>query len=118
MLERVTRWIEEEELGSGELLFPDLDKAKLRYAWECVRKKAGVSDVHFHDLRHTYAVHCTKAGMPIVELQQRLGHANITMTQRYAVYAPPIAFDPLPARSRTARHVVCSRPRTGRRLIT
>ena len=25
-----------------------------------------------------------------MELRQRLGHATITMTQRYAVYAPPI----------------------------
>ena len=32
-----------------------------------------------------------KAGMPIVELQQRLGHANIIMTQRYAIYSPPTA---------------------------
>ncbi len=39
----------------------------------------------------TSAVHCAKSGMPIVELQIRLGHASITMTQRYAVYAPSIA---------------------------
>ena len=63
----------------------------LRRAWEDIRDKTGLSDVRFHDLRHTYAVHMAKAGMPIVELQQRLGHANITMTQRYAVYAPPTA---------------------------
>jgi hypothetical protein len=36
------------------------------------------------------AVWCAKAGMPLVELQQRLGHATITMTQRYAVYCPPV----------------------------
>ncbi len=50
-----------------------------------------VDDVRFHDLRHTYAVHCAKAGMPLGELQQRLGHATITMTMRYAVYQPPVA---------------------------
>jgi len=50
-----------------------------------------LDDVRFHDLRHTYAVHCAKAGMPLGELQQRLGHATITMTMRYAVYQPPVA---------------------------
>ena len=29
--------------------------------------------------------------MPLGELQQRLGHASITMTMRYAVYQPPMA---------------------------
>lgn len=29
--------------------------------------------------------------MPLGELQQRLGHATITMTMRYAVYQPPVA---------------------------
>ena len=37
-----------------------------------------------------YAVHCAKVGMPLVELQQRLGHATIAMTMRYAVYSPPV----------------------------
>ncbi len=45
--------------------------------------------MRFHDLRHSFAVACAKSGMPLVELQQRLGHATITMTMRYAVYAPP-----------------------------
>ena len=64
---------------------------QLRRAWERIREEAGLDDVRFHDLRHTYAVWCAKAGMPLVELQQRLGHATITMTQRYAVYSPPTA---------------------------
>jgi len=63
----------------------------LRKAWEKIRAAAGLEDVRFHDLRHTYAVHCAKAGMPLGELQQRLGHASIVMTMRYAVYQPPMA---------------------------
>jgi hypothetical protein len=53
-----------------------------RRARERIRVDAGLDDVRFHDLRHTYAVWCAKAGMPLVQLRQRLGHATITMTQR------------------------------------
>jgi integrase len=62
----------------------------LRNAWEQIRAAAGLDEVRFHDLRHMYAVHCAKAGMPLGELQQRLGHASIQMTMRYAVYQPPM----------------------------
>ena len=84
-------WVEAEELGSDDLEFGQVAKTRLRQAWDRIREEAGIPEVRFHDLGHTYAVHCSKNGMPLVELQQRLGHATITMTQRDAVYAPPIA---------------------------
>jgi integrase len=77
-------------LDSSDLLFPGVTKGSLRHAWEKTREAAGLDDLRFHDLRRTYAVHCAKAGMPLVELQQRLGQATITMTMRYAVYSPPV----------------------------
>jgi integrase len=83
-------WVAAHDLEPGDRLF-EVTKRQLRRAWERIREDAGLHDVRFHDLRHTYAVWCAKSGMPLVELQQRLGHATITMTQRYAVYAPPTA---------------------------
>ena len=83
-------WIGVRGLTDDDRVFAGVDAANLRYAWERIRETAGVQDLRFHDLRHTYAVHCAKAGMPIVELQHRLGHATITMTQRYAVYSPAL----------------------------
>ncbi len=77
--------------GKEDLVFGNVAEKTLRPAWEDARRAAGLEDVWFHDLRHTYAVHCAKAGMPLGELQQRLGHASITMTMRYAVYQPPTA---------------------------
>ena len=56
-------------------------KGGLRHAWERAREAAGLGDVRFHDFRHTYAVHYAKEGMPLVELQQRRGHAMIAMTR-------------------------------------
>ncbi len=41
-----------------------------------------------HVLRHTFASHFMQRGGNILVLQRILGHANITMTMRYAHFAP------------------------------
>ena len=51
--------------------------------WKAV-KLAGIPHIRFHDLRHTFATRLVRAGVDIVTLQHLLGHANITMTSRYA----------------------------------
>ena len=91
ILRLLEEWISCHGLQSGDRLFEPITTHTLRLAWQRIRQAADLEDVRFHDLRHTYAVHAAKAGMPMVELQQRLGHTNIAMTQRYAVYAPPLA---------------------------
>ena len=91
VLDLLRLWVESRSLGEEDLVFGTITAEALRPAWEDARRAAGLEDVWFHDLRHTYAVHCAKAGMPLGELQQRLGHASITMTMRYAVYQSPTA---------------------------
>lgn len=49
----------------------------------CVRS-VGLDNVHFHDLRHTFASDCLAKGASLSELQDLLGHASPVMTQRYA----------------------------------
>ena len=70
-------------------LFP-FTQRQLRIAWDALRVAAKLDDgeVVWNTFRHTYAVHCAKAGMPIPELQVRMGHASIQTTMRYAIYAP------------------------------
>jgi integrase/recombinase XerD len=51
-------------------------------------KRSGIKKrIHTHTLRHTYAVHFLNAGGRIPQLQQLLGHSNITTTLHYLKYA-------------------------------
>lgn len=52
------------------------------------REKAGLGDLHFHDLRHTFATRLAQRGVDLYTISKLLGHVNITMTQRYAHHCP------------------------------
>ncbi|MGZ6560243.1 MAG: tyrosine-type recombinase/integrase [Solirubrobacteraceae bacterium] len=51
-------------------------------------KRAGVREVRFHDLRHTFGTRCAAAGVPLRTLQAWMGHADIKTTMVYTHYAP------------------------------
>ena len=46
-------------------------------------KKAGVQHFHPHLWRHTSAVRMLEKGVPIKEIQYRLGHESIATTEKY-----------------------------------
>src|SRR5438132_11826642 len=60
----------------------------VRTGFQNACKRAGLIDLHFHDLRHTFASQFMMAGGNLFILKSVLGHKNITMTQRYAHLAP------------------------------
>lgn len=51
-------------------------------------KRAGLSNFHFHDLRHTFASRLVMGGQDIRTVQELLGHKSITMTLRYSHLSP------------------------------
>jgi len=51
-------------------------------------RRAGLTDVTFHDLRHTFASRLVMAGVDLPTVQALLGHKTIAMTMRYTHLAP------------------------------
>ncbi len=54
------------------------------HVWAAALKKAGLVDVRWHDLRHTWASLLRQAGVELSELQEMGGWESAIMVQRYA----------------------------------
>jgi integrase len=88
-------------VGRDNLIFSTpsgspLGRANFRakvFAPACAR--AGITGLRFHDLRHTSASWLLDAGIPIVAVSQRLGHASVTMTLNVYGHTMPPAEDRL-----------------------
>lgn len=72
--------------GSDDLIFPnqvgtwmDYHNLTNRVLKETL-DKAGLRQIRFHDLRHTYAALCISQGVNFKWLQRQMGHASITTT--------------------------------------
>lgn len=55
----------------------------IRTAFATACRKAGITNLHFHDLRHTNASHLIMAGVDLKTVSELLDHADIRSTQRY-----------------------------------
>jgi integrase len=65
-----------------------LDRHEVSRRFKLALKRAGVREVRFHDLRHTFGTRMAAAGVPMRTLQEWMGHADIKTTLIYAHYAP------------------------------
>jgi integrase len=65
-----------------------LDGAALLRSFQRALKRAGVRQVRFHDLRHTFGTRMAAAGVPMRTLQEWMGHRDLRTTLIYADYAP------------------------------
>lgn len=71
-------------------VFPPRPRARkaeslaLRQPWESALKTAGISDFHWHDLRHTAASYLAMTGVSLVEIAKVLGHRTLQMVARYS----------------------------------
>lgn len=71
-------------------LFPPTKQARksefldLRQPWVKALKEAGITDFHWHDLRHTAASYLVMSGVSLVEVAKVLGHRTLAMVLRYS----------------------------------
>ena len=56
----------------------------IKRSFHTALKKAGITDFHWHDLRHTSASHLLMRGASMKAVQEHLGHTSIAMSQRYS----------------------------------
>jgi integrase len=74
--------------AAGRWLFPG-DRpgqhlAEPSKAWQRIRKRAGLTDVTIHSLRHTTASWMAGAGFGLQMIGRALNHSSIAITERYA----------------------------------
>ncbi len=57
---------------------------EVRRFWAQIQKTCGLSDVHIHDLRHTFASLLVSGGASLEMIGKLLGHSQMQTTLRYA----------------------------------
>ncbi|MCZ6876694.1 MAG: tyrosine-type recombinase/integrase [Acidobacteria bacterium] len=76
----ISPWVFANEKGDR----PDIGNIKVKN-FKRVLRKAGLREIRYHDLRHTYASQLLAQGEPVTYVSQQLGHANPQIT--FKVYA-------------------------------
>ena len=68
--------------AQNERVFP-ISANCVRLAWERTRKKTGISDLRFHDLRHEAVSRFFEMGMSVPEVALISGHKDVRQLFRY-----------------------------------
>ncbi len=55
----------------------------IKRAFKGARSRAGIPDLRFHDLRHTFATRLIERGVDLITVKELLGHGSVRMTVRY-----------------------------------
>jgi integrase len=73
---------EDKKEDENERVFP-LTANALKMAWGRMLDKAGIRDLHFHDLRHEAISRFFEMGLTVPEVASISGHRNSAMLSRY-----------------------------------
>jgi integrase len=64
-----------------------IDRSALYRRYKVAQRAAGLRELRFHDLRHSFGTMAVRA-FPITDVQTWMGHADIATTRKYVHYAP------------------------------
>jgi integrase len=67
---------------TDDRMFP-VTPVAVRHSWERLRKRAGIKDLHFHDLRHEAISRFFEMGLSVPEVALISGHKDYRMLARY-----------------------------------
>lgn len=84
----LSRWRKQ---SANDLVFAGVGGGRMtnvNKAWDGLVTDAKLEDFRFHDLRHDFASKLVMAGVDLNTVRELLGHADLTMTLRYAHLAP------------------------------
>jgi integrase len=85
-LELVFKKIRKDQHLTSKHVFTNTGKQvrAIKRSFRASLKRAGIQDFRFHDLRHTFASLVLMRGGSLKDVQELLGHKDMTMTLRYA----------------------------------
>jgi integrase len=87
LLDRHTRTSDPLKGGSGwDVTHP---QSSWEAEWDRVRTQAGIEHRRFHDLRHSYITRAAEAGVPLMVIQEQVGHMSAAMTRLYCHISQP-----------------------------
>jgi len=62
--------------GNGQYVEPRV----CQYRFKKLVRSAGIDDINFHALRHTFATRCVELGVDVKTISELLGHSNVNIT--------------------------------------
>jgi len=83
VLEEAKKLTTERDMVKNNLVFPMAPNALL-LSWIRLTKRAGLDDLHFHDLRHEAISRLFELGLTVPEVASISGHRTLSQLMRYA----------------------------------
>ncbi len=78
--------------GAGsERVFEGVHPARVSKTFQTIRRRAGLTQLTFHGLRHSHACSLLRAGTPVHVVSARLGHSSPSVT--WSIYAHALDSD-------------------------
>ena len=114
------RFLDKANSESRKYLFTNPDTGKkyvcILRSWTTACELAGISDFHFHDLRHTFGTRAIENGATLVEVKEVMGHKSIQTTEGYVHATEAGERRAVEAVLRKPRHITVTRTEEERRL--